>query len=263
VAGVTVAFFAYVGFEDTVNVAEEVKDPSRVIPRAILAAIVITSAVYMAVVAVALATVPLSVLGESDAPLLAVLEVNNVAVPSEAFAIVALLAITNTGLLNLVMASRVAYGMANEGLLPKVLARVHARRRTPWVAVLIVFALAVVLALSGGTEILAQTTSLLLLIVFGAVHVALIVVKRRDGELARGFRAPRWLPWVGAAVCGAMATRYPLEVYLRTGAVLAVGLIAYVAVGRAGGGDPRAQRQTTDARSSAPPPDPEGRDPEG
>ena len=231
-AGVTLAFFAYIGFEDTVNVSEEVKDASRVVPRAILVAIGVTTLVYLAVVAVALATVPATELASSDAPLLAVLTAADVSVPSEAFAIVALLAIANTGLLNLIMASRLAYGMAHERLLPRVLARVHPKRRTPAVAVFTVFALAIALAVSGGVEVLAQTTSLLLLIVFGTVHVALIVVKRRDRTAHDGFRTARFTPWLGAAVCAAMITRYPLEVYLRAGAVLAVGLVVYVAIGR-------------------------------
>lgn len=230
-AGTTIAFFAYVGFEDVVNVAEEVKDAGRVIPRAILIAIASTTAVYLSVVGVALATVPMAELAGSDAPLLEVFEAADIAVPDQAFAIVALLAITNTGLLNLIMASRLTYGMSNEGLLPEVLSRVHARRRTPFVAILVVFVLAIALAVSGETAALAQTTSLLLLLVFGAVHVALIVVARREPAHS-GFRAPRWVPWLGVLVCGAMTTQYPLEVYVRALLVLATASIAYIAVGR-------------------------------
>lgn len=228
--GATIAFFAYIGFEDTVNVAEEVRDPARVMPRAILIAIAVTTLIYLGVTAAALLTVPTAQLAASDAPLLEVLDAAGLGVPREAFSVVAILAITNTGLLNLIMASRLTYGMASEGLLPPVLARVHPVRRTPWVAVLAVLALAVGLALSGGTQALAQTTSLLLLSVFTLVHVALIVVKRREAAPPGAFRAPRWTPWVGAAACAGMTLTYPLEIYLRALVVVAVGILAYLAV---------------------------------
>ncbi len=231
-AGATVAFFAYIGFEDTVNVAEEVKDPSRVLPRAILIAIAVTTVVYLGVTAAALLTVPTARLAGSDAPLLAVLDAAGVPVPPTVFAIVAILAITNTGLLNLIMASRLTYGMARERLVPAVLGRVHPVRRTPWVAVLAVFALAALLAISGGVQVLAQTTSLLLLLVFGTLHVALVVVKRRSPAAPGGFVTPRATPWLGALVCAAMTLQYPLEVYLRAAVVIALGLAAYLAFGR-------------------------------
>jgi amino acid transporter len=230
-AGATVAFFAYIGFEDTVNVAEEVKDPSRMLPRAILASIAITCVFYGAVTVAALLTVPRDRLAASGAPLLEVLRVSGFEPPAGAFSIVAVLAICNTGLLNLIMASRLTYGMAREGLLPAALGRVDPARRTPSVAVLAAFGLAALLAVSGTVQILAQTTTLLLLCVFTVLHVALVRVKRREPHpAADSFRTPLFTPIVGALLCAGMALQYPAEAYVRAGLVLCAGIVLHFAL---------------------------------
>ncbi|MGA9520420.1 MAG: APC family permease [Myxococcaceae bacterium] len=230
VGGATIAFFAYIGFEDAVNVVEEVRDASRNLPRAILVAIAFTTVIYLGVTVAALLTVPVERLATSDAPLLEVLEAAGISAPQEAFSVVAMIAITNTGLLNLIMGSRLLFGMAREGLLPRALTYVHPRRRTPALAILVVLVLAVLLAVSGGTQVLAQTTSFLLLLVFVAVHLALIVLKRRGPPPEGGIRVPRLIPWVGALSCVGLMFRYPAEVYARAGIVLATGILLYAAV---------------------------------
>jgi APA family basic amino acid/polyamine antiporter len=232
-AGAGIAFYAFIGFEDTVNVAEEVHDPSRNVPRAILIAITASCLVYAAVATAALVVVPQVRLAASAAPLLEVLTVAEVGIPAGAFSIVAIFAICNTGLLNLIMASRLAYGMAREGLLPAALARVHPVRRTPWVGVLAAFGLAALLAVSGGVQILAQTTSLLLLCVFAVLHVGLLVIKRRGSAVQSGtFVTPAWTPVAGAAVCSGMLLQFPPTAYARAGLVLVGGLLLYAAFGR-------------------------------
>lgn len=232
-AGTTIAFYAFIGFEDTVNVAEEVRDASRVLPRAILVAISVTCLVYAGVTLAALLTVPREILAASGAPLLEVLNHAGVRMPPEVFSLVAIFAITNTGLLNLIMASRLSYGMAREGLLPAVLTRVHPARQTPWVAVMVAFALTAALAVSGGVQVLAQTTSLLLLCVFSVLHVGLLLIKRRDGEPIAGvFATPRWTPIVGLLLCSMLLVRYPPPVYLRAAIVFAGAMLLYALLGR-------------------------------
>lgn len=226
--GATVAFFAYIGFEDTVNVAEEVHDAARSVPRAILIAIALTSVVYIAVTVLALVTVPHAVLASSPAPLLTVLDAASVHLPRRAFAFIALISIANTGLLNLIMASRLGYGMARQGLLPRPLVRVHARRHTPWVAVLAALAIAAALASTSGAQLLAQTTSFLLVCVFFVVHVALVVIKRRAHEPAPAFSAPAWAPVIGALITFGMLFTYPAGVYLRALVVLAAAVVLYL-----------------------------------
>ncbi len=230
--GATVAFYAYIGFEDTVNVAEEVREPERAIPRAILIAVSLTTVLYVAVASLAVATVPLARLGASYAPLLGVLDAADLRMPRRAFSFIALMSVVNTGLLNLVMASRLAYGMARRGLLPAAIGRVHAKRRTPWVAVLAALLVAIALATTGGAQLLAQTTSFLLLAVFFVVHLGLSKLKRHRDAPVPAFSTPAFTPGLGAIACGAMLFTYPVGVYLRAAAVLGIGLALYAVAAR-------------------------------
>jgi amino acid transporter len=230
IAGATVAFYAYIGFEDTANIAEEVHDPTRVVPRAILTAIVVTTFLYVVVTILALLVVPQEKLAGSARPLLAIFEESGVAFPSSLFSVIALLAIGNTGLLNLIMASRLTYGMAREGLFPSMLARVHPRRRTPWVAIVATLLATIALVVSGGVRILAQTTSLLLLSVFTVLHIAVLRLKRQRPDPGPDvFQTPAWTPVLGALACAAMIFQFPREAYARTAVVVTVGLTLYVA----------------------------------
>jgi amino acid transporter len=113
-------------------------------------------------------------------------------------------AVVNTALLNYIMGSRLAYGMARQGLLPAVLGRVHPKRRTPHVAILALLVIVLVLVSVGDIGSLARATSLLLLMSFMVVNVALVVLKRRAGEPAGGFEVPVIVPALGAMVCAAM-----------------------------------------------------------
>jgi amino acid transporter len=117
--------------------------------------------------------------------------------------------------------------------LPQVLGRVHPVRATPWVAVLLAYALAVGLAVSGGVQILAQTTSLLLLCVFTTLHVGLLRIKREETARPAGiFVTPSWTPAVGFVLCLGLALQFPLEAHARTLLVLAIGALLYVTLGR-------------------------------
>jgi amino acid transporter len=225
---VTIAFFAFIGFEDLANVAEEARDPRYSVPRAIVIGIVFSTVIYVAVSVAALVAVRVETLAASEAPLLAVVEAGGIRVPPQVFALIAMMAIANTGLLNLIMAARLSYGMAREGLLPAALSQVHATRRTPAVAVAVVFVLAAALALTGGVRVLAQSTSFLLVVVFFAVHVSLLVVKWRDGGGgAQVFQVPRVVPLAGAVTCVWLVAQYPAVVYLRAGVVAACALALY------------------------------------
>jgi len=200
--GAFLAFFAFIGFEDMVNVAEEVRDPQRTIPRAIIGALAIATLLYMLVVTISVLTVPPAQLAAEGAPLAAVYRRAGGDVPW-LLAAIGMAAVVNGVLVQVIMAARVVYGMARQGWLPGRLARVHPRTRTPVAATVLVTAIVMVLALAIDLGGLARITSFLVLLVFALVNIALMCIKRRE-PLVDGVRpVPLWLP--GAAAISALA----------------------------------------------------------
>ena len=229
IAGASIAFYALIGFEDAVNVAEETKDATKSFPRTLFMGLGLAGAVYLIVTIIAGMAVPASTLAESDGPLLEVVTQGPLSVNSKVFSAIALFAIVNGCLLNLVMASRLMYGMANEGVVPRLLGRVHPGRRTPWVAILFTASIAAVLAILGDLTTLADTTVLLLLFVFVGVHVSLLVLRREPVDHDH-FRAPTALPWLGAVTCAGLAVQQVIEdpkLVLWAGGLMLFGLILW------------------------------------
>jgi len=234
-SGATLAFYAFIGFEDLANLAEEAKNPSRDLPRAILTAVGVTTLIYLCVIFVLLWAIPPQEAASSMTPLLDVLKKAGFSLPPWGFAPIALFAVCNTGLANLVMASRLLYGMADQGLLPRPLALIHPGRRTPWVAVLTAMALCVALVLTGTVGVMAQTTSLLLTAAFLVMHLSLILIRRREPAAEGTFRAPGFVPYLGIGVCLLLSSQAPAQAYLRMALVIGVGILLYPAFpGKAG-----------------------------
>jgi basic amino acid/polyamine antiporter, APA family len=225
--GAGLAFFALIGFEDSVNVAEETQEPRRNYPFALFGGLLIAGVIYLLVTVIASMVVPTDTLADSDGPLLEVVQVGPLAMSTKVFSAIALFALANGALINLIMASRLVYGMARERILPGAFGRVHATRRTPWVAIAFTALIAAGLVLTGDLEDLADTTVLLLLLVFAVVNVAVLVL-RRDRIDADHFRAPTVLPVIGAAVSLALLTTKDGEVFLRAGALLALGVVLWL-----------------------------------
>jgi basic amino acid/polyamine antiporter, APA family len=221
-AGTGLAFFALIGFEDSVNMAEEVQNPARDYPRALLGGLVVAGILYVLISVVASMVVPAERLAASPRPLLEVVRAGPLKVPTWLFAFISICALANGALINMLMASRIVYGMSREKILPPSLGQVGARRRTPLVAIAGTTALAVLLILTGDLSDLADTTVLLLLIVFTGVNLAVLVL-RRDPGASPSFRAPTAMPVLGAVVSLAlMATKGPM-VFVRAGALLLLG----------------------------------------
>jgi APA family basic amino acid/polyamine antiporter len=229
--GASLAFFALIGFEDSVNVAEETKEPSRVYPRALFLGLAIAGIVYMGVTVIASMAVETSKLVESDGPLLEVVDLGPLGVSTKLFAAIALFALTNGALINLIMASRIVYGMSNEGIVPRAFGRVHESRRTPYVAIAFTAAIAVVLVTLGDLESLADTTVLLLLIVFVCVNVAVLVL-RRDRVEHEHFHAPSAIPVIGAVACAGLIVQKAVtetETFLYAGGLIGLGIVLWLA----------------------------------
>jgi amino acid transporter len=204
--GAVLTFYSFIGFEDILNVSEEVKNPSKNIPFGLIGAMILATTIYMAVAITAVSVVPWQELAKSDAPLM---EVARRAAPwftgiKPVYAAITIFAIGNTALLNYLMGSRLLYGMSRQGLLPAVLGSVHPVRKSPHIAVFVLFGIVSLLILSGGVKQLAEATVLLLLIVFTAVNISLVVLKRRPGEASGGFEPPLLVPALGALVCASL-----------------------------------------------------------
>ena len=222
-----VAFYSFVGFETSANLAEEVRDVRRVYPRALFGSLLVAGVVYLLVAVSAVAVLPPEELGETTGPLLAVVERADAGVPSWLFAVVALVAVANGALLTMIMASRLTYGMAEEGLLPAVLGRTLPGRRTPWVAITVTTAAAMVLTLVGSLETLASTVVLLLLVVFVSTNLAVLVL-RRDAVPHDHFRAPTALPVLALVSCVVLFTQQPAQNWLIGGGLVALGVVVHL-----------------------------------
>jgi amino acid transporter len=199
--GAVLTFFAFIGFEDTLNVAEECRDPQRTIPLGLVLAMSMAAVLYIAIAVTAVSVVPWAELAAAPGPITEVVRRAAPLIPPIVFTGITLFAVANTALVNYVTASRLIYGMAHQGLLPLRFGDVHAERRTPHVAILALFLVAMPLALLGTIAELAAATVLLLLLVFAVVNAALFVLKRRPGEKRGYFEIPLAVPAIGALVC--------------------------------------------------------------
>ncbi len=226
-SGASVAFYALIGFEDVVNVAEETKDPVRMMPVAILAGLGIATVLYLAVSFTAAMVVNPQTLGASSGALLEVVEAGPIPVPPRLYSLIALLAITNTALINMIMASRLTYAMAQQGIVPAILGKTHRERQTPWMAIVCTTLLAVGLVATGDLGSLADTTVMLLLVVFAIVNVTVLVL-RRDMPGHAHFSVPTVVPVIGALTCLVLLTQQDADIYLRGGALLLVGLALWM-----------------------------------
>lgn len=222
--GGVLAFYAFIGFEDLANMAEEAKNPQKSIPRAIVVSLLVMVSVYLITTIAAVSAVAISELAASNAPLLLVVEKGFPKVPKGLFTIIAFFAVTNTALINYIMSSRILYGMSREGLVPQVFSQVHTKRKTPDIAIGFVFLIVVILAMTEGLVVLAQSTSLLLLIVFFAMHLSLIIVKTRKGEPDPVFQIPIFIPIIGALSCLGLIFYVKAEVFATVGILIAIGI---------------------------------------
>jgi amino acid transporter len=221
-SGAGLAFFALLGFEDSVNLAEETRRPRVDFPWALFGGLMVAGVIYLFVTVIASMVVPTGVLASSDGPLLEVTSTGPLAVPDRVFSAIALFALANGALINMIMASRLLYGMAGEGIVPQAFGRIHPSRRTPWVAIVFTAAVTVVLLLTGEIGELADTTVLLLLIVFASVNASVLVL-RKETVTQPHFRSPTVMPVIGMVVSVAVMTTKDAQTFARAGVLLLIG----------------------------------------
>ncbi len=235
---VVLVFFAYIGFDNISNLSEETKRPERTIPRALLLAVALSTALYILVGVSAVSLVPWQQLATSQAPL--ALAVSAVFGPlgSDALTIAALLTTLNTVLVLLLVSSRIIYGMGREGALPSVLGRVNGKTRTPVLASLITLAIAIAFLPLGQVGTIAKVTSFGSLITFALVNLSLLHLRRTAPNLARPFKAPASIGWMSiTALLGLVSSLALLTQFDLMSSVLGLMLpISGMLVGLALGG---------------------------
>lgn len=230
------AFFAMVGFEDSVNMAEEVHAPHRIFPKVMLTGLGITAVIYVLVSICAVALIPVGELAASSTPLVLVVQRAAPGLPMDTIMpIISMFAVANSALINMMMASRLLYGMSRQGVLPKFLSYVHARNKTPWAAIVFttVLSLGLIILVSStnsqAISALGGTTALLLLGVFAFVNIAVLVL-RRDRVEHEHFRTNTMVACLGAAACLFLVTPFTgrdVIQYQVAGWLLALGVVMW------------------------------------
>ena len=218
-------FFAYLGFEDIANIAEETKDPKRTVPLALIISLIITTIIYILVAMVAVSIVPWqdlaasssSAVSEGPLALVASTALNN-PIGGIIFTFIAFFATASTILVLLIVSSRMIYGMAKENSLPSYFAKIHKKNRTPYIAIIAVGVLSILFTLSGSLGTVASLTNFGVFIIFFSVNASLVIYRynnRNKKERTSGFRVPgniSWLPilpTLGAIFCLIMSlTQY-------------------------------------------------------
>ncbi len=193
--GSFIAFYAYLGFEDIVNVAEEAIKPRINIPLAIIISLIVTTLFYILISVVAIILIPPEELSQSQAPLAMLYQTTTGQSPL-IITIISLISVINGALIQVIMASRVLYGMSRKKWLPEKIGEVNSTTRTPLNATIIITLLVILFALSFPLLSLAKITSFITLIIFMIINFALIKIKFSN-RVHEGFTVPVWVPLLG------------------------------------------------------------------
>jgi APA family basic amino acid/polyamine antiporter len=236
-------FFAFIGFEEIVQLAEESRNPTRDLPRALVLSIIITTVLYVLVAFAALAVLGAEKLGASDSPLADVVDAAIGWEASAAIAIIALFSTANTVLVLLLSCSRLLWGMAEDGALPGVIARVGERRQTPWLATVAVTAAAAgILAFEQKIEVVANLTNIALFVAFLVINASVIALRFKEPDVERPFRLPLsvakvpLLPLLGIASVLALMVQTGIGTLGIAVAMVAVGVVIYALSNKAKAG---------------------------
>lgn len=197
--GTLLAFFAFVGFEDMVNMAEEVVEPEKNLPRSIIAALIISTALYFLVSLACSLSLTQSEITSTGAPLALILEKNSSLSP-KILGVIGMIAIINGALVQIIMVSRLFYGMANLNKAPKFLGKISKRTNTPINSTILASALVLIFALTFPLDNLAKMTSTVIIILFCLINAALIQLKIKSSQVNDGFNLPLWVPICGLVV---------------------------------------------------------------
>ncbi|MFT6153456.1 MAG: amino acid transporter [Bermanella sp.] len=206
--GAFLAFYAFIGFEDMVNMAEEVKEPERTLPKAILTALAISSILYVLIALVAMMQLPLAILQQSTAPMADILKQHS-AQAGVIISLISIVAVVNGALVQIIMGARVLYGMARQGLAPVIFGKVNNRFKTPVLATVLITIVVWVLAVALPLTTLAKITSFVIILVFLLVNVSLIKILSKEARIlqnpipidTKAMPIKTWVPYVATLMC--------------------------------------------------------------
>ena len=226
-------FFAFIGFEDIANVAEEVRRPQKTMPKGIMLSVLITTIIYILVSLASIRIVGWEQLAESSAPLAFVAEQRLGQQGHLILSIIALFATASTILITLVAGARIFYGMARDGSLPSKLGLIHHKTKTPWLAVVLIFATAVGFSFVGDIVIVANIVVFAVVITFAMINLAVILLRYVKPDDERPYRVPvnigkfPILPLFGLGATIYMALQFEIEIILVGFGIIASGAIFY------------------------------------
>ena len=227
-------FFAFIGFEDMANVAEEVKKPKKTLPRAIILSVIIAGILYILVSLAVVRVVNWEELSNSAAPIALVAQRGLGSEAHILLSAIALFAITNTVLITLVAGSRIFYGMAREKVFPSILEKIHFKTKTPWIAVIVIMITSIAFTFVGDIVIVANITVFAIVITFAAINLAVIVLRYTEPDIERKFKVPinigkfPILPLFGLIISVYMAFQFEIEVVLVGVGIIGVGVVFYL-----------------------------------
>ena len=226
-------FFAFIGFEDMANVAEEIKRPQKTIPRGIMLSVVITAIIYILVSLSSIRVIGWEQLSESSAPLALVAQQRLGEQGHVILSVIALFATASTILITLVAGARIFYGMAKDGSLPARLGLVHSKTKTPWIAVIVIFVASVGFVFVGDIVIVANIVVFAVVVTFAAINLSVILLRYTKPDLERPFRVPlnigRFpvLPLFGLGATTYMAIQFEFEIILSGLGIIVSGILFY------------------------------------
>ena len=227
-------FFAFIGFEDMANVAEEVKRPKKTLPRAIILSIIITAVIYILVSLSSVRILNWEELGRSTAPLTDIATRGLGLEGGITMSVIALFATASTVLITMVAGSRILYGMAKAGSLPLIFGKVHSKTGTPWIAVIGIFVTSVAFAFIGDIVIVANIVVFAVVITFAMINLSVILLRYVRPDEERAFRVPLnigkfpILPLFGFGTTVYMAMQFELEIILVGVGIIIAGIIFYL-----------------------------------
>ena len=226
-------FFAFIGFEDIVNIAEETKNPKKILPRAIILSISITAAIYILVSLAAIQILDWKELGASLSPLADVAKKILGSNGQVILSIIALFATANTVLIILVAGSRIIYGMATQHSLPLLLSRIHYKTKTPWIGVFGIMIAAIIFSFLGNIVTVANISVFFIAITFAMVNLSVILLRYREPSMERPFKIPinigrfPLLPFFGVIISAYMMTQFNAYVISIGIGVIVAGILFY------------------------------------